>query len=92
MFYKECKLHVALHGCVQQREKIGNIYAANSGYNQVADLNDLVVLYPQAKSSTTQMNRNKKILFEQKALIKVKLNFIMLQALNSICSHQYFKS
>jgi hypothetical protein len=27
----------------------------------VADLNDLVVLYPQAKSSTTQMNRNKKI-------------------------------
>ena len=54
---KECKLHIALHGCVQQKEKVGNVYAANSGYNQVADLNDIVILYPQAKASSGQMNR-----------------------------------
>lgn len=55
---KKCKLHVALHGCVQQKEKIGNIYAVNAGYNQVADLNDIVVIYPQAKASSAQSNPN----------------------------------
>ena len=54
---EECKLHIALHGCVQQRKKIGNIFAANTGYNQVADLNDFVILYPQAIDNGSLNNR-----------------------------------
>ena len=46
-----CKLHLVMHGCLQNREKIGNIYAKYSGYNQVADLNNIIIVYPQAKSS-----------------------------------------
>lgn len=48
---QECDLHVALHGCLQGKYKIGNIFAANTGYNQVADLNNFIILYPQAISS-----------------------------------------
>ena len=69
----ECKLHVALHGCVQQKEKIGNIYAANSGYNQVADLNDIVIIYPQAKASSAQSNRKSLTLYSTPSILS--LNF-----------------
>ena len=47
----KCLLHVALHGCAQGKYKVGDIYARNGGYNQVADLNNLIILYPQAKNN-----------------------------------------
>ncbi|MEM9348733.1 MAG: PHB depolymerase family esterase [Pseudomonadota bacterium] len=43
-----CKLHIALHGCKQGREVIGEDYARLTGYNRWAEANDIVVLYPQA--------------------------------------------
>ncbi|MBF2004079.1 MAG: hypothetical protein IGS49_01025 [Chlorogloeopsis fritschii C42_A2020_084] len=43
-----CRLHIALHGCEQSYEDIGNEYYAHTGYNQWADSNNIVVLYPQA--------------------------------------------
>ena len=43
-----CKVHVALHGCEQSQGKIGDAYYAHGGYNQWADTNHLIVLYPQA--------------------------------------------
>jgi poly(3-hydroxybutyrate) depolymerase len=46
-----CKLHIALHGCGQGRYRIGNEFAKYNGYNEVADLNDVIILYPQATSS-----------------------------------------
>jgi hypothetical protein len=46
-----CKLHIALHGCLQGRYKIGTVFAENTGFNQVADANDIIILYPQATSS-----------------------------------------
>ena len=46
-----CNLHVAFHGCLQGKYLIGNVYAKYSGYNQVADLNNFIVLYPQVQSS-----------------------------------------
>ncbi|CBF73656.1 hypothetical protein AN7987.2 [Aspergillus nidulans FGSC A4] len=51
-----CKLHVALHGCCQSYDLIGKHFVENTGYNQWADTNDIIVLYPQTavdKSSHT---------------------------------------
>ncbi|XP_046656676.1 uncharacterized protein LOC124349832 [Daphnia pulicaria] len=45
-----CKLHVAFHGCQQGRVAIGNVYAVHAGYLEVAELNDIVILFPQAIS------------------------------------------
>ncbi|KAE8613616.1 hypothetical protein XENTR_v10007789 [Xenopus tropicalis] len=52
----KCKLHIVFHGCLQGREKVGDRFAKNGGYNQVADLNDFIVLYPQAKSNMSNPN------------------------------------
>ncbi|KAM5343343.1 hypothetical protein ACJ41O_014309 [Fusarium nematophilum] len=45
-----CKLHVALHGCQQSYSQIGNKFIANTGYNKWADTNNIIILYPQAKT------------------------------------------
>ncbi|XP_053572210.1 uncharacterized protein LOC128662446 [Bombina bombina] len=51
-----CRLHIAFHGCLQGREKVGDTFARYAGYNQVADLNNFIILYPQAKSNLTNPN------------------------------------
>ncbi|MDV7337992.1 PHB depolymerase family esterase [Terasakiella sp. A23] len=66
---KDCKLHVALHGCQQFPEwkfkgKIGSSYAGQeitfgdtfykNVYNDLAESNDIVMLYPQAHNIGTQ--------------------------------------
>jgi poly(3-hydroxybutyrate) depolymerase len=43
-----CRIHVALHGCRQGVEAIGERFVRESGYNRWADANRIVVLYPQA--------------------------------------------
>ena len=43
-----CRVHIALHGCQQGQATIGDKYYAHAGYNQWADTNHLIVLYPQA--------------------------------------------
>lgn len=45
----ECKLHVALHGCGQTQDDIKADYYAHAGYNEWAETNKIIVLYPQAK-------------------------------------------
>jgi hypothetical protein len=42
-----CKLHVALHGCLQNFESVGQDFMQLSGYLQWADTNELIVLFPQ---------------------------------------------
>jgi len=44
----KCRLHVALHGCMQGRESIGDLYYTRTGYNRWADANGILILYPQA--------------------------------------------
>ncbi len=48
-----CKLHVALHGCKQSSDLIGDKYVKNTGYTRWADTNSIVVLFPQAKVDNT---------------------------------------
>jgi hypothetical protein len=42
-----CRVHVALHGCNQNFETIGDRYILHAGYNEWADTNRLIILYPQ---------------------------------------------
>ena len=45
---KKCVLHVVFHGCLQTTDNIGLQYVEETGYNEVAETNNLVILYPQA--------------------------------------------
>jgi len=46
-----CKVHVAFHGCRQGASFVGKAFVKNAGYNDWAESNDIVVLYPQAAKS-----------------------------------------
>lgn len=43
-----CRLHVAFHGCAQHQEEIGDAFFTKAAYNNWAETNRIVVLYPQA--------------------------------------------
>ncbi|USX15437.1 poly(3-hydroxybutyrate) depolymerase [Oxalobacteraceae bacterium OTU3CAMAD1] len=60
------RVHIALHGCKQgynytdyvngradtaNQPPYGNRYIASTGYNQIAESNDIIVLYPQAEGT-----------------------------------------
>lgn len=51
-----CSLHIALHGCQQNAEAIGDAFARDAGYNRWADAMRLVVLYPQTRASYAPLN------------------------------------
>jgi poly(3-hydroxybutyrate) depolymerase len=46
-----CRVHVALHGCQQARETVGDVLAKQSGLTELADTNRLIVLFPQVAAS-----------------------------------------
>jgi poly(3-hydroxybutyrate) depolymerase len=46
-----CHVHLVLHGCGQQYEKVGDVFVKNAGYNGYAESNNLVILYPQATAT-----------------------------------------
>ena len=46
---RQCRLHVALHGCSQGFKSIKFGFINNTGYNRWADTNSIIVLYPQAE-------------------------------------------
>lgn len=50
---ESCRLHIAFHGCMQDAGSIGNRFAAGAGFNEWADKNRIVVLYPQARATIT---------------------------------------
>jgi poly(3-hydroxybutyrate) depolymerase len=43
-----CQLHVVLHGCRQSFADIGEDFIKHAGYNEWADTNHIIVLYPSA--------------------------------------------
>ena len=48
---ESCKVHVAFHGCLQSDENIGDKYYTQTGYNELADTNNIILLYPQVEKS-----------------------------------------
>lgn len=68
-----CRVHVALHGCKQGANYVnfvngrpdrannppyGSRYITSTGYNEIADSNNLVVLYPQAEGTDDGQTQN----------------------------------
>ena len=51
-----CRLHVALHGCRQYAEAVGDAFYRGAGYNAWAEANALVILYPQTTAKTHWYN------------------------------------
>lgn len=52
-----CRIHVAFHGCRQSTSFVGKAFVKDAGYNEWAEANDIVVLYPQvAKSLLMPLN------------------------------------
>ncbi len=45
-----CRLMVALHGCLQSADSVGDAFARKSYLNEYGDTNNMIVLYPQATS------------------------------------------
>jgi poly(3-hydroxybutyrate) depolymerase len=54
----QCRLIVALDGCVQTQASIGTKFVTESGLDEYADTNNLLVLYPYQVSSSTPNNPN----------------------------------
>lgn len=46
-----CRVHVAFHGCRQGVSAVGDHFYAHAGYNELADTNRIIVLYPQVEPS-----------------------------------------
>jgi poly(3-hydroxybutyrate) depolymerase len=53
---KKCRLHIAFHGCLMNSTSVKDEFAVHAGYNEWAESNDIVVLYPQADSSAGNPN------------------------------------
>jgi poly(3-hydroxybutyrate) depolymerase len=49
-------LLIAFHGCEQNAASIGPVFARDSGLNRWADVHNVVVLYPQTRSSYLPLN------------------------------------
>jgi poly(3-hydroxybutyrate) depolymerase len=45
-----CRVHIALHGCAQSRETVGDAFFKEAGFAEIADQNRLIVLFPQTKA------------------------------------------
>lgn len=48
-----CKVHVALHGCLQSVSNLQMTFINNTGYNKWADTNNIIIVYPQAIPDNT---------------------------------------
>lgn len=49
---QSCRVTVALHGCLQSAEVLGDEFYTKVGVNEWADTNRIIVLYPQAHATT----------------------------------------
>jgi len=47
----KCRLHIALHGCKQTIGFVKDTFYTQSGYNEWAEANNIIILYPQAHTN-----------------------------------------
>jgi poly(3-hydroxybutyrate) depolymerase len=48
-----CRIHVAFHGCAQNREAVGDAFIKESGFARWADTNKLIILFPQVATTVS---------------------------------------
>jgi poly(3-hydroxybutyrate) depolymerase len=53
-----CPVHVAFHGCLQTIDDVGVNFVTKAGYNNWAEGNKLIILYPQAVKTPALSNPN----------------------------------
>ena len=53
-----CRLHMAFHGCLQDYSNIGDVWAVHAGYNDWAEINNIIIVYPYAKPDVMLGNPN----------------------------------
>jgi poly(3-hydroxybutyrate) depolymerase len=51
-----CRVHVVFHGCLQYAGLVGDAVTRHAGYNEWADTNQIIVLYPQTTKTDTPFN------------------------------------
>ncbi len=51
-----CKVHFAFHGCGMGRENIGDELVKNAGYLEIAELNNIVTVFPQTAPNEDKEN------------------------------------
>src|SRR5204863_5113959 len=51
-----CRVHVVFHGCRQYAGNVGDAVYRHAGYNEWADTNRIIVLYPQTRPSAIPIN------------------------------------
>jgi poly(3-hydroxybutyrate) depolymerase len=49
-FKANCRVHVVFHGCTQEDNRIGDRFYRSTGYNELAESNRIVMLYPQIRT------------------------------------------
>lgn len=47
-----CRVHIAFHGCAQNREMVGDQFIKESGFARWADTNRMIILFPQVATSS----------------------------------------
>ena len=47
----DCGLHIVFHGCVQGAEFVEDRFVTQAGFNEWAESNDLIIVYPQLEKS-----------------------------------------
>lgn len=50
----KCRVHIAFHGCAQNRPSVGDAFARDTGFARWADTNRLIVLFPQIEASALE--------------------------------------
>lgn len=50
---ERCRIHVAFHGCAQNRSVVDDTFVLKTGFARWADTNRLIVLYPQTAVTPT---------------------------------------
>ena len=50
---QSCRVHVVFHGCRQNADEVDDAFYRNAGYNQWADNNGIIILYPQTQATRT---------------------------------------
>lgn len=50
--HSACAVHVVFHGCAQNVDTVGERFVRGAGYNEIADTNRLIVVYPQVGSKS----------------------------------------
>ena len=48
-----CRVHIAFHGCAQNRETVSDAFIKESGFARWADTNKLIILFPQVATTVS---------------------------------------